>query len=253
MSSPQTTQRNAQAWFDRRFQSVTATHSLYCFPFAGGSATYYAEWKQHFTGRAELVPVQLPGRGARMVEPPATDLLGLADELAAVIADEPTEVLLFGHSMGAILAFEVARRLTGLGRPARHLFVSGRPAPPIVRPKSPVSDLPRAEFLQMLRDYGAADNAVFEHDDLLDLLLPMLRADFAMIESYRCAPGPRLTCPITAWCGDSDSGVPPEAMQRWSEQSTGPFSLSVLTGGHFFLTEHHAEVVRDIHAAIRGV
>jgi medium-chain acyl-[acyl-carrier-protein] hydrolase len=253
VSSPPTFRRDAQAWFDRRFQSVTATHSLYCFPFAGGSATYYAAWEKYFTGRIELVPVQLPGRGARMTEEPATDLCGLADELAEVIAGEPTEVVLFGHSMGAILAFEVGRRLTAMGRPARHLFVTGRPAPPIVRPRTPVSDLPRTEFLQMLRDYGAADEAVFEHEDLLDLLMPMLRADFAMIESYRRRPGPRLSCPVTAWCGDSDPGVPPSAMVPWGDETSGPFTLSVLPGGHFFITEHHAQVVRGITTAIRGV
>ena len=184
-----------------------------------------------------------------MTEEPARDLCGLADELAEVIADEPTEIVLFGHSMGAILAFEVGRRLSALGRPARHLFVTGRPAPPIVRPRAPVSDLPRAEFLQMLRDYGAADSAVFEHDDLVDLLLPMIRADFSMIENYRLRPGPRLTCPVTAWCGDDDPGVPPEAMLLWGDQTSGAFTLSVLPGGHFFLTEHHASVVRAIRSA----
>ncbi|MET7418870.1 alpha/beta fold hydrolase [Dactylosporangium sp. NPDC005555] len=251
MSIQQTTQ--AGSWFDQRFRSVTATHSLYCFPFAGGSATYYAGWERYFTGRVELVPVQLPGRGARMVEPPATDLGGLADQLAGAIAAEPTEIVLFGHSMGAILAFEVARRLRTADRPVRHLFVTGRPAPPIVRPREPVSDLPRAEFIDMLRDYGAADETVFEHDDLIDLLMPMLRADFSMIESYRMQPGPLLSCPVTAWCGDSDPGVPPAAMAPWGEQTSGPFALSVLPGGHFFLTEHHARVVREVHAALRGV
>ncbi|MEV0128812.1 alpha/beta fold hydrolase [Dactylosporangium sp. NPDC050688] len=253
MSGQQTFRSDARLWFDRRFQSATATHSLYCFPFAGGSATYYAAWDRYFTGRVELVPVQLPGRGARMTEPPATDLCALADELAEVIAGEPTEAMLFGHSMGAILAFEVGRRLTAMGRPARHLFVTGRPAPPIVRPREPVSGLPRAEFLRMLRDYGAADEAVFAHDDLLDLLIPMIRADFAMIENYRRRPGPRLTCPVTAWCGDDDPGVPPSAMVPWGDETSGPFTLTVLPGGHFFLTEHHAAVARCVNTAIRGL
>lgn len=250
MSTDSVRRSDARLWFDRRFRSATASHSLYCFPFAGGSSTYYADWENGFTGPVELVPVQLPGRGARMTEQPATDIHKLADELADAIAGEPTEVLLFGHSMGAILAFEVSRRLSAVHRPVRHLFVTGRPAPTIPRPVSPVSDLPRPEFVQMLREYGAADEAIFEHEELLDLLMPMIRADFAMIESYRRRPGPLLSCPISAWCGDGDPEVPPAAMRPWGDQTSGRFRLSVLPGGHFFLTENQSEIVRAVHAAV---
>ncbi len=241
----------ARLWFDRRFRSAAATHSLYCFPFAGGSATYYADWAEHCAGPVQLVPVLLPGRGARMTEPSAKDMIELADEIAGTIAGEPGRVLLYGHSMGAILAFEVARRLRDLDREVEHLFVSGRPAPTIVRPKEPVSDLPRAAFVQMLRDYGAADPTILEHDELLDLLMPMIRADFAMIEGYRCRPLPLLTCPVSAWCGDADAEVPPDTMRGWGDRTTGEFTLSVLRGGHFFLTEHRAEIMRAVHAAVR--
>ncbi|MGW6739891.1 thioesterase II family protein [Streptomyces sp. NPDC055025] len=252
MSSHQIHRPSARLWFDHRFRSATASHSLYCFPFAGGSATYYADWVRDFTGPVELVPVQLPGRGARMSEPPATDMLELADEIAELIAAEPTEPLLFGHSMGAILAFEVSRRLIALGRPVRHLFVSGRPAPTIARPVHRVSDLPRDEFVQMLREYGAADEAVFDHAELLDLLIPTIRADFAMIEKYRCDRGPLLSCPVSAWCGDGDPEVPPTAMRPWADQTSGAFTLSVLPGGHFFLTENRSRILRTVHAAIRA-
>ncbi|MET9508014.1 alpha/beta fold hydrolase [Streptomyces flavidovirens] len=253
MSSYPIHRPDARLWFDRRFRSATATHSLYCFPFAGGSATYYADWVKHCTGPIELVPVQLPGRGGRMAEPSAKDMVQLAEEIAETIAAEPTQVLLYGHSMGAILAFEVTRRLRTLGRPVQHLFVSGRPTPTIVRPPTPVSDLPRPEFIQMLRDYGAADQTVFEHDELLDLLMPMIRADFAMIENYRYRQEPLLSCPISAWCGDADPEVPVAAMRGWGDQTSGEFTLSVLPGGHFFLTEHQAEIMRTVHAAIRRV
>ncbi|WP_211259785.1 thioesterase II family protein [Streptomyces violens] len=244
---------DTRLWFDHRFRSATASHSLYCFPFAGGSSTYYADWEKEFTGPVELVPVQLPGRGVRMSEPPATDMHRLADETAEAIASEPTEAVLFGHSMGAILAFETARRLAALGQPVRHLFVTGRPAPTIARPRGRVSDLPRAEFIQMLRDYGHADESVFGHAELLDLLMPMIRADFAMIENYRCTSGRPLSCPVTAWCGDSDPDVPPSAMRPWADQTSGRFELSVLPGGHFFLTEHRSQILRRVHAVLRGI
>ncbi|HEV2640020.1 MAG TPA: alpha/beta fold hydrolase [Actinocrinis sp.] len=254
--------RNRGSWFDHRFRSHRASHSLYCFPFAGGTSAYYADWATLFTGPIELVPIQLPGRGPRMAEQPVTEAAEVCDALAAVIADCPTQPLLFGHSMGAILAFEVARRLDpaarGAGsravppRPARHLFVSGRPAPAIARPVQPVSALPRPELVRVLRDYGAAGEDILEHEELLDLLLPTIRADFQLIEGYRYLAGPPLSCRITAWCGDSDPDVSPEVMRGWGEQTSAGFEFSVRPGGHFFLTGLQAEVAETIHAAVTG-
>ncbi|MEV6806304.1 thioesterase II family protein [Streptomyces sp. NPDC017248] len=236
----------AGAWFDNRFRRPAASATLYCFPFAGGTATYYAPWAEVFAAGTELVPVQPPGRGPRMGEPGPASITEMADALAPLIAAAPTRPLLFGHSMGAITAFEVARRLAALGRPARALFVSGRPAPPITRPLTPVSDLPRAEFVRMLREYGSAPEAVLAHEELLDVLLPMMRADFALIERYAYVPGPPLDCPVRAWCGDGDPEVRAEDMAPWSEQTTGPFELTVLPGGHFFLSDHHELVAKSV-------
>ncbi|GAB2331943.1 alpha/beta fold hydrolase [Streptomyces griseoincarnatus] len=234
------------SWFDNRFRRAAASATLYCFPFAGGTAAYYAPWAEEFTAGLEIVPVQPPGRGARMAEPGPTSIAEMADTLAPLIAAATTRPLLFGHSMGAITAFEVARRLRELGRPADMLFVSGRPAPPISRPLSPVSTLPRNAFVRMLREYGTAPEEVLAHEELLDVLLPMIRADFALIEQYSYVPGLQLDCPVRAWCGAGDPEVQPEDMARWAEQTTGPFELTVLPGGHFFLTDHHQQVVKTV-------
>lgn len=239
----------ADRWFVNTFRDRAASASLYCFPFAGGSASYYLRWARCFTGDIELVPVQLPGRDTRRAEPPSTSIAAVADDVAELIATVPTQPLLFGHSMGAIIAFEVARRLDGLGRSAGHLFVSGRPAPPIARPQRVVSSLPRAEFLQVLRDYGAATDEILHHRELLDLLIPTMRADFSMIEGYTYVDAPPLSCPILGWCGDSDPDVTPATMTEWARQTTGPFGLISCSGGHFFLSDHYPEVARAMHRA----
>lgn len=232
--------------FDERFRSASASASLYCFPFAGGSASYYGSWSAHFGDPVELVPVQLPGRGPRMADPHPASIGELAAELAGHIAAAPTRPLLFGHSMGAILAFEVARSLRERLCPAEYLFVSGRPAPTITQPRTSISTLPRAELVEVLRRYGAAPQEVLAHDELLDVLLPMLRRDFAMIESYRYAPGQPLDCPVFAWCGTEDPDVTPGLMAGWARESAGAFDLRVRGGGHFFLTAHVAEIAATI-------
>lgn len=241
------------AWFDQRFRLRAPQYSLYCFPFAGGSATYYADWASRFDGPVELVPIQLPGRGPRMGEPPPTCIHGLADDIAVAIAAEDTVPLLFGHSMGAILAFEVARRLESLGRPAAHLFVSGRPAPLLSRPVAVVSDLPHEQMVQVLRDYGAADEEILQHEELLGLLMPVIRADFAMIESYQYRPGPPLPCPVTSWCGSHDPEIHPEEMQGWACETTAGWRLFVRPGGHFFLSDHVEEICQVTHEAVSRI
>lgn len=237
-------------WFNDRFRSGTAPYSLYCFPFAGGSAEYYADWAPHFRGPVDLVPIQLPGRGPRMAEPPAVAVEQIVEEVSTLIAARPTRPLLFGHSMGAILAFEVARRLRRLRRPADHLFVSGRPAPPIARPCTPVSPLPHKEFVEVLREYGAASEEVLAHQELLDVLTPMIRADFTLIEGYRYRPDAPLDCPVLAWCGEHDPEAGAEVMRGWGEQTSAGFTLLVRPGGHFFLTDYRADVARAIHHAV---
>nr|AGS49843.1 thioesterase [uncultured bacterium esnapd17] len=234
-------------WPDTRFALPRPAVRMFCFPFAGGSAAFYADWAGDFVSTVELVPIQLPARGALMAQPPARSITEVADAIAPVIAESSVPVALYGHSMGAIIAFETARRLQEVGKPVRHLFVSGRPGPRIKRPLEPVSDLPRPEFVEMLRDYGAADQEILEHDELLDLLIPMMRADFHMIESYTYPPGPPLTCDVSAWAGADDTEAPLSVMQRWGDETTGTFTAEELPGGHFFLSEHREHIVRAVH------
>ncbi|MFT7840504.1 thioesterase domain-containing protein [Saccharothrix sp. BKS2] len=203
---------------DQRFRSATARHGLYCFPAAGGAAPRYAGWSDHFRGPVELVPVRPPGPPGT-IRPAPAEVDGLADELAAEISSAHTRPMLLGHRAGAVLALEVARRLEELGRPATHLFVSGRAAPPPARTARSLS------------------------------LLPRLPAGPVTTRTRHHRPAPPLSCPVFAWCGSSDPEVGPSALQGWAAETTAGLKLFVRPGGRSFLAHHVDEVVRVVHEA----
>ncbi|HZM77374.1 MAG TPA: alpha/beta fold hydrolase [Candidatus Limnocylindrales bacterium] len=240
--------RSAANWLEHRDEVSDPRIRLFCFPHAGGSASFYSDWPRLLAPQVETVAVQLPGRGRLMREPFCTTIAEAADALTPLVADSYLPVVLLGHSMGAILAFEVAARLDALRQPPLHLVCTARPAPSIPSPERPVSGGSRGELVNVLRDYDATPPEVFEDDELLDLMLPVIRADFHMIESYRCVPGLRVTAPISVFGGTEDPGVPVEAIHAWSGHTSGSFSARLLPGGHFFVTRYRDEIldaVRD--------
>jgi pyochelin biosynthetic protein PchC len=217
---------------------------LVCFPHAGGSARFFRSWAGQLPVTIELLAVQYPGREDRLDEECLTDMGQIADRIAAVldpVMDRP--LVLFGHSLGAAIAYEVARRLgrrTGQGPAA--LFVSGRPAP----------SRQRAESLHLAQDHVLWDDVrrlagtrgqVLDHPELASLMLPTLRGDYRLSETYRSAPGPLLRCPVIACLGDSDPEVTPAEARCWGEVTGGGFSLQVFAGDHFYLVSREAEVV----------
>ncbi|MEW1687148.1 thioesterase II family protein [Streptomyces sp. NPDC091265] len=226
---------------------------LLCFPHAGGSASGYHPLSTRVAGTAEALVVQYAGRHDRIAEPFSERLGDVVDAaLASLPPSGGRPLMLFGHSMGAILAFETARRLAAEGRPPAALFVSGSEAPSLPR-KARLPDPPRDEdLIGEMRLLSGTDDELLNHPEILQLALPPLRADYAMLFARSYVPGPPLHCPVVALTGDSDPRVSLEGVQAWERETDGPFERHVLPGGHFFLSEHLTYVAELVAAYVPG-
>lgn len=225
---------------------------LVAFAHAGGGPMTFRHWADELAPQVELWNVTLPGRAARWREPFARDWAPLVDGLsAAIVRDVPAPVALFGHSLGALLAFEVARRLTRAAAAPVHLIVSGRGAPD----GAPAIELPETNAA-LLRHvdllYGGIPDEVLASQELLDHFLPILRADLELARAYALRPGMALTCPITAMTGDSDPIAPPCELARWSRQTGAGCELRVLAGGHFQLVDDPRTTLATIRGRLVG-
>jgi surfactin synthase thioesterase subunit len=240
-------------WIRRAVPRQAATTRLICLPHAGGGASAYAPWAGDLPEQVELAAVQLPGREDRLIEAPTDDLDSLVDELVAALEPElDRPFALFGHSLGGLLAFEVARALQGRRRPQR-LYVSGSAAPRLHRMPA-VHRLGDADLLAWLREFDGTPAGVLDDPELLELVLPALRADLRVSHEYgrRRRRGPRLACPVTAFAGADDRGVPAASAAAWREETSGPFQLHVLPGGHFFIHRQRARVLRVLAENLAG-
>ncbi len=219
---------------------------LFCLPHAGGNALLYRPWRRLFPAGIDLCPIELPGRGARLREPPFTRMDALTDALAEAL--EPllsVPFAFFGHSMGAAIAYEAARRLRRPAGPV-HLFISGRAAPdPAFEPRA-LHRLPDAELLAALARLGGTPAEVLEREDLMAALLPGIRADLELIETYVPAADGRLDCPITAMGGAADRMIDRRSLDAWSGFTAAGFRVRIFQGGHFYLAESAADVVAEL-------
>jgi surfactin synthase thioesterase subunit len=211
---------------------------LLCLPYAGAGASVFGGWLRAAPPGLQVCPVQLPGRENRLWEPPFTELAplvrGLADA-AAPLLDRP--LALFGHSMGALLGFELARELRRrAASPPVALFLSAHRAPHLPSRSPTIHHLPDSEFIQeVTRRYQAIPAAVLQDAELMRLLLPGLKADFGVLERYVYAPEAPLECPLTVFGGEADPTVTGPELEAWRDQTTGPFHVRLFPGDHFFL------------------
>lgn len=219
---------------------MTGPVRLFCLPYAGGSAArIYRDWGRQLPAWIKVMPVELPGRGDRIAQPPIPSAAVLtADALRQVLPHTGEPFALFGHSLGAALVFEMARKLEqGHGRPPVHLFVSGFDPPDL--PREPDADylLPEPQFRERLAELSGTDREVLANEDLMDLLSPVLRADFTAIGQWRYTEGPPLSCPITVFSGLSDPEVTVPSLAGWGRQTTGSCQVRLLPGNHFVIND----------------
>jgi medium-chain acyl-[acyl-carrier-protein] hydrolase len=237
MTFSKTGNRPTTPWLNLYQHNSKASLRLFCFPYAGGAASIFRNWADHLPADIELCPVQLPGRGARMRDAPYVRvsrlITALCQELLPYL-DKP--FVFFGHSLGALISFELARKLSQdyLLEPL-HLFVSGRRAPQLQDTRSTTYNLPEEEFVKELRRLNGTPTEVLDQPELLQLIAPTLRADFELCETYEHLTGPPLKCSITALGGLYDEDVSREQQEPWREHTSASFSLKMLPGDHFFL------------------
>lgn len=231
--------------------SAPATRRLFCFPFAGGAAATYRRWPTTLPDGIEVAFVQFPGRTPGSTETPLTRMVDLVDfACRAIEADADLPYALFGHSMGAAIAYEVTSRLERAGshRPD-HLFVSGRRSPSERRPTDPIRDLPDAQFVAELGDrYGAIPDAIRNEPDVLAMFLPILRADVTVFETYERLSDHRVACPVSAFGGADDRNPTPQELAGWSEVATRSVPVEVFPGDHFYINEQGPAVTARIGA-----
>ncbi|WP_396454204.1 thioesterase II family protein [Actinomadura sp.] len=238
-------------WFRCAETRPWASMRLFCLPHAGGSAVFYRPWAKEVSQAVEVHAVQYPGRADRLADAMVTDAHQLARLVAGAMAplmDRPAA--LFGHSMGAVLAYEVARLLQERGSAPVHVFASGARPPHDRDDGRRVSDMDDDGVVEEMIELGGSDAEALRDPELRELVLPYVRNDFALIENYEHRDGTRLEVPLTAVIGDSDPHVSEEQARGWARVTDGRFALKVMPGGHFYLTDRQSAVIAEIHRAL---
>lgn len=221
---------------------------MFCFPYAGGGTLTFRHWSKALPACVEVYLVQLPGRETLVCEPPLTRLSEIVEAVVPELSpylDKP--FAFFGHSMGAFISFEIASLLRRRSRmqPA-HLFVSGCRAPQIPQTKPPTYNLTDERFLEELRRLNGTPREVLQNPEIMQLMKPVLRADFEVSETYTYSPTDPLDCPITAFGGLQDPEAKPAQVKAWCERTSAAFSLQMFPGDHFFLHASQPLLLRTI-------
>lgn len=218
---------------------------LLCFPYAGGGASVYYKWEQAFNKEIAVCPIQLPGREDRFSEKPYTDMNTAVNDLVKEIEslmEQYKNIAFFGHSMGGSIAYEVAKKLQISQKSIKYFFVSGSSSPRIPM-QTQVSSLGEYDFIKKLEIYGGIPQQLVEQKELLRVFLPLLRADFSLIEAYYEKNIEKIDCPIVSFAGKDDKTTAITTVQDWEEYSTKDYNSYIFSGEHFFIRENEREII----------
>jgi len=227
---------------------------LFCFPYGGAGASGYRMWSRFLPSWVEIAPVQLPGRESRFREASHRHLDPLLAELVGTLDFASAPFAFFGHSLGALIAFELARELRRREKRAPLLLlVSAYPAPQLHRDRPHIAHLPDDAMVAALREHFDVSAALLDDPDLLELALPLLRADMSVVESYVYRDEPPLDLPLVAFGGLGDPEAPEEQIRGWQAQTARAFSMRMFPGGHFFVNHDSQPVIREITEALTAM
>jgi medium-chain acyl-[acyl-carrier-protein] hydrolase len=242
------TPRTLNSWAVIPRPNTSARLRLLCFPYAGGGASRFYSWAERLAPDVEVCAIQLPGRETRLGENAFSSLPSLIDSMAPGL--EPyldRAFAFFGHSNGGLVAFELVRWLRRQARALPHqLVVSASSAPQLPHAEPSIHSLPDAEFIEELRRIQGTPESILENRELMQLVLPTLRADFALRETYVYREEKPLPIPITIFRGQDDSEVPASEAEAWVEQTTGSFGVRVFPGDHFFIHKERDLVLQEL-------
>lgn len=231
-------------WFIPFKQEKDSYVRLFCFHYGGGSASAYREWVKDLLDYVDLIAIQLPGRESRFGEPLLSNVPQVVSELYKNFDPYLSKpFVLFGHSIGALIAFELTRLLRKHGAPKpKHLIVSGTKAPQVPLKRPIIHNLPDPKLTEEIRKYNGIPNDILENQELMSIFLPIIRADFSVSETYQYIAEEALDCPITALGGLSDDFFDSADLLEWKTQ-TSSFEYHLLPGDHFFIRSSYQEVI----------
>jgi len=237
-----------KGWIVKPKPNPEAKIKLICLPFAGGGSISFRKWALVLPAPIELITVEIPGRGARITEPLRKRIDAIVPDIAtALLAELDKPFAVFGHSMGTLLGFELNHYLEKHYhlQPA-HLFFSGRGAPHLPNREAPIHQLAHDDFIGQIKQFDGTPREVLENQELMELMVPILRADFEACETYIYQKYEPFSCPMTVFGSLQDSGTTKDMLQEWEKHTTGVFNLRMFPGGHFFLLRHSASLIESM-------
>lgn len=240
-------------WFERfTGENQNTSIRLFCFPYAGGGASVYKKWLNYLPKYIEMYSLQLPGREKRLMEPCYKDLRPLVLDIAKNIFPLlDKSFIFFGHSMGALISFELTRYLyQKFNLSPEYLFVSGFRAPHLPS-KEQIYDLPKKQFIQKLKEFNGTNENVLLNEDIMEFLDPLIRSDIEVCETYSYIDGPPFICPISAFGGLGDIKVNNDDLMKWKIHTISEFKLHMFPGDHFYLNLLQKSLIETIDKDLR--